>query len=487
MTKPFGVDISSYQGRSIDYALMKRKTKFVAVRAGISWGFEDPVFAQSWQALIGHNRIAYHVLYPGQDAIAQADWMLDIVERAGFDAKRDRLAIDIELWQAQTPHRVTEATLQMYERLKEKTGRYPIIYSAAWFVNPRMVMVPKLVAADWWLATYPRKGSAPGVEHPGPPILPRGITQYLIHQTSETGIGINVGLPGGPIDTNRWNGTDQDLQAYFGRFELGFPIIVGPGPGSGDDPDPDPEPELPEVPEPLFEALVSTVPPNRLRVRNKPSYLGGFVRWLHSGDVVPVFDVVGDWWKVAADAAEWSLSKYLAKIIDAEAIEPWSQRDPRWGNDRMGASSITMAQQGCLATAVAWLLRRLGIDTDPRRYNMLASTRGGYLYPNLMYWLFPEVLWGAQGLLEQFGIQRAEYLFFSGSGWKGAVDQILADGRDALACVDMIPGGPFNQHWVVIFDKVGNDYLMMDPWTGDVELMSKRYYNAVKIVSYRRI
>ena len=36
---PFGTDISSYQGTNINYDLMKQNTKFVAVRAGISWGF----------------------------------------------------------------------------------------------------------------------------------------------------------------------------------------------------------------------------------------------------------------------------------------------------------------------------------------------------------------------------------------------------------------------------------------------------------------
>ena len=229
---PFGVDISSYQGRSIDYTLMKQNTKFVAVRAGISWGYEDPVFAQSWQALKGHNRIAYHVLYPSQDVTKQTDWLFDMLSRVGFDAETDRIAIDIELWQGQTPQRVTEATTQMYDQITQRTGRKPIIYSAAWFVNPRMVVTPKLAAADWWLANYPPKGSAPGTEHPGPPLLPRGVTKWLIHQTSETGIGRNFGLPSGAIDTNRWNGTLEDVQAYFGLTE------------QEPEPEPEPEPEL---------------------------------------------------------------------------------------------------------------------------------------------------------------------------------------------------------------------------------------------------
>ena len=233
--KPFGVDISSYQGTNINYDLMKQNTKFVAVRAGISWGYEDPVFAQSWRALKGHNRIAYHVLYPSQDVTSQVNWLFDILSRAGFDAETDRLAIDIELWQGMTPQQVTTATERMYDQITERTGRKPIVYSGAWFTNSRMVISEKLKQVDWWLATYPAKGSAPGTERPGPPLLPRGVTKWLIHQTSETGIGRNFGLPSGAIDTNRWNGTLEDVQAYFGLTEQ-EPV---------DPPtDPDPEPEL---------------------------------------------------------------------------------------------------------------------------------------------------------------------------------------------------------------------------------------------------
>ena len=469
---PFGVDISSYQGANINYDLMKQKTKFVAVRAGISWGFEDPVFAQSWQALKGHNRIAYHVVYPSQDAIRQADWCLDIINRAGVDWRFDRIALDLELDQSQTRARITQVTLDMMERLKSATGRYPLLYSRASWVDTYMtVKDDRLKLGDWWLANYPPKGSAPGVEHPGPPILPRGITSYLIHQTSETGIGKNVGLPSGAIDTNRWNGTLEDVQAYFGLTEQ--------EPEPPVDPPTDPEPDPPTQPK----AYKATVTANVLNVRKAPQDI--VVGSLKRGAEVEVLDEQDAWRKLGHQL--WVSGEWLKRIANAPDPQPqpdlvpyvlWGQRDARWASDRMGASNITLGQQGCLVTAVASVMASYGIDTDPKRYNGRLSSEGGYLAPNLMYWQMPRIFWG---------VKLTEYeLFAGGTGWQRSVDTILSSRRPVLAMVDMIPGGAFNQHWVTIVGKRGNDYIITDPWTADLVPLT-RYENKIyRLAGYSR-
>jgi len=41
MSLPFGIDISSYQGAP-DFVLLNNQVDFIAIRAGISWGFTDP-------------------------------------------------------------------------------------------------------------------------------------------------------------------------------------------------------------------------------------------------------------------------------------------------------------------------------------------------------------------------------------------------------------------------------------------------------------
>jgi GH25 family lysozyme M1 (1,4-beta-N-acetylmuramidase) len=466
---PFGVDISSYQGANINYDLMKQKTKFIAVRAGISWGFEDPVFAQSWQALKGHNRIAYHVLYPSQDVTMQVDWLFDILSRAGFDPKTDRLAIDIELWQGQTPQRVTEATTQMYDQITQRTGRKPIIYSAAWFVNPRMIVTPKLAAADWWLANYPPKGSAPGVEHPGPPILPRGITSYLIHQTSETGIGKNVGLPSGAIDTNRWNGTDDDVRAYFGLIE---PPTEPPS-------DPD---------QPLYRAKV--VATAGLNVRACPSMTCQKLRMNPYGAVLDVFEERDGWSRVHGTKQEWSLSQWLMRIGEPDPpVEPpqgdgmyygalYWQRDPRWKDIMLGTKS-TIGENGCAMTCVAIALGKLGVHVNPVSLNdWLTNNEGYYQNGNLILWdaverMNPTIKWDGMTYAPSDDLIRQRIR-------AGKLPIIVVDSNEATPQEDM--------HWVVgIGVDRGNNIIIFDPWDNVVGKFRDRYKKPViRFTGYSR-
>ncbi len=46
----------------------------------------------------------------------------------------------------------------------------------------------------------------------------------------------------------------------------------------------------------------------------------------------------------------------------------------------------------------------------------------------------------------------------------GEVDAVLAAGKPVLVELDMSPGSGFQNHWVVIYAKQGNDYLIHDPW-----------------------
>ncbi|HPL81321.1 MAG TPA: GH25 family lysozyme, partial [Anaerolineaceae bacterium] len=333
--QPLGVDISSYNGKKFDTGRLKQTTAFAVVRAGISWGWEDPTFARNWQGLKGHNRAAYHVVYPSQDAISQAQHFLEIVQKAGADWEHDRLALDLELAQGQSKARITQVTLDMMEHIKARTGRYPILYSRAYWVNDHLyVNDSRLKDADWWVANYlKRQDPAPTPEHPGPPILPRGISKWLIHQTSERGIGANFGRRDGivHIDLNRWNGTTEELNAYFGRGDVP-PVVV----------EPEPEPEV------LFRARVTAR--RGLIVRVGPDTKCLRIGINPEGTVLDVFEVKNGWYRISPINQEWSSGRYTERIEEPEPpAEPvdlgfmlWSQRDARWASDRMGASNITL-------------------------------------------------------------------------------------------------------------------------------------------------
>ena len=415
MTLPFGIDISKHQGVN-DFVKMKANATFVFVKATESWGYTDPKFYANWTGLIGHNRGAYSYVWLSDDPLRQANHLIDIVTQAGVDWQYDRLVLDLEksghgLSKAEVSRRV----LVMMERIKEVTGRYPILYSRAYWVKDNMLITdPRLINADWWLAYYRTALPYPlyTPEMPPPPLLPVGVSKWLFHQTCDRGNGREVGVGSYYVDQNRFNGTRAELDDFFGRGtnNVYLPIITNP------------EPE-------------------------------------------PVED---DW-------------NGLLKV------KLWSQHDPRWGNDRMGESGVTLAQQGCLAVVTAIYLAYLGVDTDPKRYNALLGSRGGYQYNvkngvkyAAMYWKYPGVLWP-----DKIAEDLSDYVWHStGSGWEGRARRILGSGRPVLAMVDLKPGGEINQHWVLIVGERSDGWWAIDPETGMLINLAQ-YGNAVyRIVAY---
>lgn len=473
MTLPFGIDISKHQGVN-DYAKMKANAAFVFVKATESWGYVDPKFVSNWQGLAGHRRGAYVYVYLSEDPLRQANHLIDTVTRVGVDWRYDRLVLDLEksghgLSKAEVARRV----LIMMERIKEVTGRYPILYSRASWVNDNMLVTdPRIANADWWLAHYLTHRPYPlyTPEKASPPTLPRGVSSWLIHQTGERGNGKAHGVASYYVDQNRWNTDNQEISAFFGNTEEEPPVVIPP------------EIEPPVEEKPLYEAVVITDPPNRLRTRFTPA---GTIRpevdWYQSADKVDVLQESDAWSRTGIK--KWAMSSYLQRLMYLPLfnLQLWSQRDPRWGKDKMGSSNILMEQEGCLSTATATVLHFLGIDTDPKRYNYLLSTRGGYQAPNYMYWLMPDILWPGQ-------VARAEYQWFNyGKGWESLADSILSSGRPVLAQVDFVPGGLMQQHWVTLPGKIDNLFYCLDPWFGTLGALSARYDKVFRLASYERL
>jgi len=220
MTQAFGIDISKYNysadgSKKPDFDKMKATCSFVAVRAGISWGYADPWFAYSWEHLKGTPRMAYHVPYFGENPTSQMDNFFKIVGNADWNT--DRLVLDAELVHTNTKAQITRTTVDCMKLCKARTGRYPIIYSRAGWVNEHMSVID-MPEADWWLAQYltPRVYPLFTPEKESPPLLPNGVTNWLIHQTAEKQSGSAVGVVSYYVDTNRWNGDNDVMKAYFG-------------------------------------------------------------------------------------------------------------------------------------------------------------------------------------------------------------------------------------------------------------------------------
>ena len=78
---------------------------------------------------------------------------MDSLFRANFN-EHDRIALDCEVAGGNSKSTITNITLQCMNIIKQRTGRYPIIYSRASWVNPYLDVTALPSETDWWLANY---------------------------------------------------------------------------------------------------------------------------------------------------------------------------------------------------------------------------------------------------------------------------------------------------------------------------------------------
>jgi len=227
MEKAFGIDVSRYDGflrwDAVD-AHIPRVT-FIAFRCTISWAYRDPFFAANWAEAgkRGYNRMAYHVVYPNEDATKQAD---NFFTHLGKYDEHDRFVLDVEVEHDASLLKYTKTVSDIAQIFERNTGMLPILYSRAEFIQRRLLFrnLPKM---HLWLAQYlkPKPGSIYADEHPGPPVLPKGASTWLIHQTGKDCRAFCASTDKKYQDYNRWNGDEKAVNEYFGRVKESKPTI----------------------------------------------------------------------------------------------------------------------------------------------------------------------------------------------------------------------------------------------------------------------
>ena len=221
----FGIDISKYNTspdgkHKPDFdaiAAHQPEVVFIAMRSGISWGYQDPWFSYYFQEVTRINRVrmAYHVLYPGQPAQAQMDNFFRILGDIPFD--KVPLVLDLELHHNQTKSTITRCTAESVNILTRRTGLIPFIYSRAGWIN-QYVKVADLPPVYWWLAQYRYSLPYPlfTPEYTSPPDLPTGVNRWTVHQSAMRGQSIGAKAMY-YMDYNRWNGSKEDVLDFVGE------------------------------------------------------------------------------------------------------------------------------------------------------------------------------------------------------------------------------------------------------------------------------
>lgn len=474
MTYPLGIDISSWQTSSDgkqkpDFGIINQKCTFIAIRAGISWGYTDRWFSSYWEQT-EIPRMAYHVVYPGEVAVRQMDHFLGIVR----PTEHDRLVLDMELDHGYSKARITQTLLECLEHILENTGRYPVIYSRADWIN-QFVYVSQLPPnLDWWLAGYLKPLPSPLYtrEATPPPALPIGVSTWLIHQTAERGNGKEFGVASHYVDIDRWNGTKADIETYFGLAEVPEP--------------PTTPPEIPAPPEiELFKARVYSWATPHVNIRKYPRVAPPDLGDVYPNEILSVYEVVTNpegeiWYRIDRG---WVMEKFLQRLDFTPPpllinIPPLSQRDPRWANELLGYSNLTIGGWGCLATNFAMM-----IGVTPSEFNARMKQVGGFKGANI-YWGMVAVAY------PNFEYYRAIDCYLDPAPL-AEIDSMLEMNIPVHAHVDFNLATPqVEQHWVLIVGKNLDDYIINDPWDGEQVSFRARYGDPARYIfrvrAYRR-
>jgi lysozyme len=456
------IDISSWQDPNrIDYDLLAASVRGVILRC--AYGLDkDTEFEGHYRRLssLGAPLGVYHFPLDG-NANAQVDLFGECIEGKYFELGG---AVDVE--HPPRPDRLSKTTVDTFiagvrSRLDAKLAIYTTLYK--W----REIMRDSTDYASHplWVANYGARV----------PSLPVPWKKWCIWQYSDRG---RVQGYAGNLDLNRYD------EACLASIKPLGEVVS--------------EPIQPEKP---FKARVITNA--GLAVRKAPSKNAEFVRWLPENATVTVYAIQGDWWRIDPIQSLWSASRYggeqlmervpeysvFLPIISGGGSAPitpatilgvpqYSQRDPRWANIRLGTGAATIAQQGCLITAVSAVCKYFGKDTDPAQLNRDLLRVGGYANGNLYKW------WSLGAIYPDIRV-RAYIDCQTVPAPLDKIDAELAAGRPPIVWVDFNPATAYNDmHWVVIVGHTEGraDYLIMDPWTGKIVPFRSLYSDPARYI-----
>ena len=135
-----------------------------------------------------------------------------------------------------------------------------------------------------------------------------------------------------------------------------------------------------------------------------------------------------------------------------------SQQDPKWKSDILGFGDPedTIGYVGCALTSVAMLLSGHGYSETPRTLNQKLKNAQGFVSA--------AIRWGSVSQVYSNVTVRSNISCTTSPAPLELIDAAIAAGQPAIVQVDSSPASGIQTHWVVLYSKKGDDYLMLDPW-----------------------
>ncbi len=205
---PFGIDVSHHNG-IVDWAAVARAgVVFAFAKATEGARLRDRRFPANWAEMreAGILRGAYHFFRPSVDAVIQADHFCDVVGTLGPGdlppvVDVENTPTDGEWEEIDTAEERVARVEAWVARVRERTGRAPIVYTARSFWRGTLGDSKRLGDLPLWIARWSTK----------PPVMPTGgWSGWTFWQFGDG--GAVAGLEG-HVDVDRFNGDGAALRA----------------------------------------------------------------------------------------------------------------------------------------------------------------------------------------------------------------------------------------------------------------------------------
>jgi hypothetical protein len=146
-----------------------------------------------------------------------------------------------------------------------------------------------------------------------------------------------------------------------------------------------------------------------------------------------------------------------------------SQQDPKWKTDILGFGDPgdTIGYIGCALTATAMLLSGHGYSETPKTLNQKLKNVNGFVSAAIM--------WSAVNKIYPNVALKAYIPCSNSDAPLAQIDAALAAGQPAIVQVDRSPASGIQTHWVVLYQRKGADYLMLDPWPYQPDITKEDY------------
>jgi hypothetical protein len=147
----------------------------------------------------------------------------------------------------------------------------------------------------------------------------------------------------------------------------------------------------------------------------------------------------------------------------------YSQQDPKWKQDILGFGDPgdTIGYVGCALTSVAMLLSGHGFVENPQTLNQKLQNVSGFASAGIR--------WGSVSQIYPKVNMKSFISCASTDAPLAQIDASIAAGQPVIVMVDNSPAAGLQTHWVVLYAKEGNDYLMLDPWPYQTDVTKKTY------------